>query len=106
MSLDDNPNTNCLDGMRCPECGSYKPFDIVVGCIARTFDSGVEHTWDFDWSFESSCTCVICGHHGQVKDFKEDDCGLGSMRDAAATTIGTISILTGWSRRRRKRQRS
>jgi len=82
MSLEDNPNTNCLDGMRCPECGSCKPFDIVVGCIARTFDSGVEHTWDFDWSRESSCTCVVCGHHGQVKDFKEKEGAISNARDA------------------------
>jgi hypothetical protein len=71
MSLNDIPNHNCLEGIMCPECSSYGPFNIVADCIAQIFDSGIEHTWDFGWGDECVCTCAICGHHGQVKDFKD-----------------------------------
>ena len=30
-----NPNTNCLEGLRCPECGSYAPFGIGTLLIRR-----------------------------------------------------------------------
>ncbi|MFA5183578.1 MAG: hypothetical protein WC405_19900 [Syntrophales bacterium] len=93
MSLNDGPNHNCLEGMMCPECGSYGPFNIVVHCIAAIFDSGVENTWDFGWGDESVCTCAICGHHRQVKDFKEEEGTNGSAPDEQEISAGEKVLL-------------
>lgn len=88
-----NPNHNCLDGMRCPECGSYGPVNIVAECIAEIFDSGVERTWDFGWSDQSVCTCSICGHHGQVKNFLEEEGANGCAPDEQEFSPGENLLL-------------
>ena len=43
-----NPNTNCLEGLRCPECGSYAPFGIGTFSSAVVYDDGIESTSDHE----------------------------------------------------------
>lgn len=66
-----NPNDNCLAGMKCPSCGSYGPFKMVVSCIALVTDEGIEETEDYEWDKTSYCACVNCQHDATVFDFTE-----------------------------------
>lgn len=63
------PNNNCLEGMRCPECGSEGTFWITVTCSAEVSDNGIEETMDFSWDTDSTCVCSICKHCGTVGTF-------------------------------------
>ena len=63
-------NTNCLEGMRCPQCKALEPFDISVLCTAKVFDDGTEETHDMEWDDTNACSCPGCGHQGLVRDFK------------------------------------
>ena len=42
-------NTHCLEGIRCPECGSYGPFGIGTHCSAIVHDDGIEETSGHEW---------------------------------------------------------
>ena len=65
-----NPNKNCLEGFRCPKCGSYAPFDILIARWYRFEDEGsVEDYGDFEWDENSPCKCFECKYEGKVGDF-------------------------------------
>lgn len=65
-------NTNCLEGMACPKCGSEGPFKIVITAWALMFDDGIEETDESEWDDESPCICHECNHLGTVKDFEDE----------------------------------
>ena len=70
----ENPNEHCLEGMACPRCNSFGPFDIEVIQTAMTTvaDSGAEPPeGDLQWTNESECECRSCGLLATVEDFKE-----------------------------------
>lgn len=62
-------NSNCLENMACPNCGSLGPYTIDCTTSAEVSDNGVEETGDMEWDSDSSCTCRACGHGAEVKDF-------------------------------------
>ena len=62
-------NTNCLEGMRCPECGSLEPFLISARVTVVAYDDGVAPDGDIEWEGDSGCLCKECGHSGIVSDF-------------------------------------
>jgi hypothetical protein len=70
-------NQNCLEGMLCPACGSYEPFEVAVRTQAIVFDDGTDHTDQFglmrggdtEWDDDSSCRCCECNHEGTVGTF-------------------------------------
>lgn len=62
-------NTNCLEGMVCPQCESEGPFNIQVSAIATVYDDGIEDSVNYEWEDESPCTCLSCKHDGTVADF-------------------------------------
>lgn len=66
------PNTGCLEGFCCPECGSEGPFDIEITTTARVYDSGACDTTDHEWDDDSPCECVECGHAARVEDFTKE----------------------------------
>lgn len=68
-----NPNENCLAGMRCPDCGSYSPFDIVCNAVFTVTDGGTDDCRDVDWESSSPCYCVVCDKAGVVGDFYENN---------------------------------
>lgn len=72
-TTDENPNENCLYGMRCPnpKCGSYEPFLIEAITCAKVYDGGAESS-DLEWGEDAYCYCVKCDHEGTVRDFRED----------------------------------
>lgn len=53
-------NTNCLEGLRCPDCGALEPFQISVRTIATVYDDGVHETADHEWDSNAPIRCVSC----------------------------------------------
>ena len=65
------PNTNCLDGMRCPRCGSYEPFTIYgLTGNAVVYDEGTEEVTGIEWEDDAECKCGRCEFDGLVREFK------------------------------------
>ena len=73
---DDEP-TNCLAGMKCPQCFQYEKFLITgtdnVGTRTLEFeDDGCEDTdGDFEYDDTAACSCR-CGWTGTVGEAKSD----------------------------------
>ena len=64
-------NTNCLEGMRCPRCGSYEPFTIYgVTGNAVVYDDGTEEVVGIEWKEDTECKCGRCEFDGLVREFK------------------------------------
>jgi hypothetical protein len=63
-------NQNCLEGLRCPSCGSYEPFWISCITLALFYDDGVDRCFDYDWNEDSTCSCTSCEFSGTVRDFR------------------------------------
>ena len=68
-------NTNCLEGMKCPRCGSLEPFKIEVTTLIQFTDDGEDlgKGSDQEWDDKSYCECCECIFHGTVKDFKMEE---------------------------------
>lgn len=72
MNGDDaSPNHNCLGGKRCPRCGSYGPFEIVVSMRVLLNDTGAEDAEDGSMEFDgaSPAKCDACQYQGKFADF-------------------------------------
>jgi hypothetical protein len=63
-------NTNCLEGMACPECKSLGPFKIAVTSMATVTDDGTDEFEDIEWDDGSYCRCIECENDGIVENFK------------------------------------
>jgi hypothetical protein len=61
-------NVNCLEGIRCPECGQEDEFDIYGECIFEVTDNGSEAAGDHEWDYTSHTECG-CGHSGPLGSF-------------------------------------
>ena len=66
-----NPNVNCLDGKRCPQCGSYGPFEIVVSMRVLLYDNGSDDAEDgsIEYDGDAPAICSACRHKGKFSDF-------------------------------------
>jgi hypothetical protein len=49
------PNTNCLQGMRCPKCGHEDSFKIEVIAIVLVTDDGAEDLGNAEWDDHHYC---------------------------------------------------
>jgi len=66
-------NENVLQGMCCPQCGSYGPFKILATKTgwARAYDDGTcDFNGDVEWEDSSPCECPGCGLSGTVTTFR------------------------------------
>lgn len=75
--LPENPNTNCLEGWRCPECHNYGPFKIqttIQAEVLMTDGGSVEqnnsHT---GWNDDDSARCIDCGYEAEIYTFMEEN---------------------------------
>lgn len=69
----ENPNTNCLAGMSCPQCNSFGPYYISITTSVRVDDSGTtDYGHDKEWDDDSPCLCNDCGFEGTVLAFCEE----------------------------------
>lgn len=66
------PNTNCLEGIRCPKCGSDKRFNIAVTVWAEFTDNGSETYGDNEHDENSAIQCCECDHAATVYDFTRE----------------------------------
>jgi hypothetical protein len=71
--MTDDINTNCLAGMRCPNCGSRGPFAVSATALFTIGDDGTEDFGDVEYDGGSYCECPACGHDGIVHDFMTED---------------------------------
>lgn len=70
-------NENCLEGWKCPKCGSEGPFYIIDAVIHATIlmnDDGTmeEDVTATDWDDDSPARCYWCGFDGKVNDFHKE----------------------------------
>jgi hypothetical protein len=72
MDQPEQLNSNCLDGMRCPKCGSLEPFIIGANCAVKMYDDGSDEYIDPEWEDDSYCSCCRCDFTGEVYDFTID----------------------------------
>ncbi len=73
LAAKDYINTNCLEGMLCPECGANEPFLIVAQAVFKVFDEGTDGCTDVVWNDDDRCRCVACEHIGTVKNFSKEE---------------------------------
>jgi hypothetical protein len=82
-------NTNCLEGIQCPQCGNADRFRIAATSIFTVTDDGTEGHGDVEWDDGSHAECAACRHRGVLKDFR-----------AAAALEATVSFhryhITAW----------
>jgi len=70
------PNTNCLEGMKCPKCGQENSLKIEATCIFTVTDDGTEDEGNgHEWGDTNYCECPDCEHHGTVADFTIEEWG-------------------------------
>src|SRR5208282_1322179 len=66
-------NTNCLEGMKCPKCGSLEPFKIEISTLVKIFDDGTDDDLgNHSWGDNSYCECCECAYAATAGDFKAD----------------------------------
>lgn len=83
------PNTNCLENIRCPECGSDEAFWITATSEFLHFDAGPEvHDGDVIWDNDSIIRCRACNHAGLVSDFTAEPPEHQAYREAARQQYG------------------
>lgn len=63
-------NTNCLQGLRCPECGQGEHLKIAAMVTCHVTDEGSEAIGDHDWGFDSHTECPDCGFEGKLRAFR------------------------------------
>lgn len=64
-------NVNCLEGIKCPQCGQEDEFRIEVVKTLKVTDSGTEDLGGEEyWDKDSWCHCPACEREGKVKEFQ------------------------------------
>lgn len=66
-------NVNCLEGMRCPDCGQNDSFNIVGTAEFDVSDDGTGSDFtDVEWHDDSKASCPDCGWHGTVGSLRRE----------------------------------
>lgn len=83
-------NTNCLEGVRCPNCGQENRFTITALVDCDVTDDGAWATDNshYDWDGDSPCTCPACGRHGRLREFSALPPDPEGMNDSRAEWAG------------------
>lgn len=68
-----NPNVNCLDGKRCPRCGSYGPFEVVASMRVLLSDNGTDDADDgsVEYDDDAPAMCYECQYEGKFGEFND-----------------------------------
>ena len=70
-----NPNENCLQNIKCPNCGSYERFAVLTQLVMEWTDDGSDwykHNSETEMVENGFMECLECHHTGVVEDFKEE----------------------------------
>jgi DNA-directed RNA polymerase subunit RPC12/RpoP len=65
-------NSNCLEGIACPQCGNDFRIYIGVKTLAEVTDEGAETFGDMEWDGDSYAECPDCRHSGTLDGFRID----------------------------------
>ena len=82
-------NTNCLAGIKCPQCGYEDKFRIECHVVMTVTDEGTEDiAGDVEWQDESWCVCANCERQGELRSFRIPEAAVkpsprGGTHDAA-----------------------
>ena len=57
-------NTNCLENIKCPDCGNAQSFRIAGKTIFTVTDDGTEDYGDVEWDDDSYAECPACKRQG------------------------------------------
>ena len=63
-------NTNCLEGVKCPECGQEDKFEVAGQCLFVVTDHGAEAKGDIEYNDHRFAVCPVCDFEGTWGDFK------------------------------------
>ena len=65
-------NTNCLEGLKCPECGNDERLVIHGTSAFEVYDDGTNRHWDVEWDDRSHAVCPNhdCNFEGQLGEFR------------------------------------
>jgi hypothetical protein len=63
------PNENCLEGIKCPDCGQDQEFRIQANAVFVVTDSGTDSCSDVSWDEQSHILCSECERSGTVGEF-------------------------------------
>jgi hypothetical protein len=63
-------NDNCLEGIKCPQCGNEDRFFISCTTLAVVTDEGAQAYGDMEWGDESSAVCSEFQKTGPLRDFR------------------------------------
>lgn len=91
----ENPNTNCLEGMQCPECESFGPFHIAAEVMCEVHDDGSEPFGDHYWTDSSYCECPKCKYSSTVAEFSGETAALSSEKKMRRF-VESIAALSLW----------
>jgi hypothetical protein len=66
-----SPNVNCLEGKRCPKCGSHGPFEVVVSMRVMLCDNGADDAEDGSIEYDDNAlaVCDACRYEGKFGEF-------------------------------------
>ena len=62
-------NSNCLEGIACPECGQGDSFRIEGRSVFEVTDEGTVGHSDVEWDKDSWALCPVCEHEGRLGEF-------------------------------------
>lgn len=82
-------NTNCLEGISCPECNQDEAFEVQAVTKVMVTDDGAEDMdGNFEWDDSSVIVCRACRHHGTIGSFKPLDSDVTTQPDDSAMKAG------------------
>ncbi len=68
-----NPNENCLEGKRCPKCGSYGPFAIRGTAWFEVDDDGSTEFEDLEYDAHCLTMCRQCQYSSSYGNFDDPE---------------------------------
>lgn len=67
-------NSNCLEGIACPNCAQESHFFISARVLCEVTDNGSVVTGgDHYWDNASVISCPECGKIGKVEEFRKGE---------------------------------
>lgn len=67
--MSDSKNTNCLEGLRCPQCKQEGALQIEGTALFLVSDDGTDAHSDIEWGNKSFARCPACDHKGKLGEF-------------------------------------
>jgi hypothetical protein len=81
-------NTDCLEGIRCPDCGNEEAFYIETSAVMYVTDDGAESRGDTSWNDDSHTQCAQCELSGKLATFRV----ASTQQYTVASSHGLITV--------------